>query len=94
MSETAVEDKTFLLCRMECARMHMRNSYQLSEIAKSLNLRITIENLKLCRQADVTDVIEVMLLELKKGEDLGFHITGDREKFSRAKEQLRELIRS
>lgn len=94
MSEAAVDDKTFFLCRMGCARMHMRNSYQLSEIAKSLNLSITVENLNLCRQADSRDIIEVMLLELKQGEEIGFHITGDRENFSSAKDQLRDLIRS
>ena len=43
-------------------RIHMRNAYQLQYIAKSANLNISLANTRTERNANLTDVFELMLL--------------------------------
>lgn len=83
----------FFMCNLGCKRIHMRNSFLLSQLTNSLNVSITVENLAACIKADVNDVIELMLLELKQGQKVGFHITGEADNIKTAKDQIREIIR-
>lgn len=46
-------------------RIHMRNAYQLQYIARNANAILTLKNTRTERDADLTDVIELMLLGVR-----------------------------
>lgn len=76
-TEKYTMERSFI-CDMQCERIHMRNSYALSSIAKRLAVSIIIENLEKCKAACVSDVIQLMLLELKQGQKVAVKIKGSR----------------
>ncbi|WP_222936732.1 HPr family phosphocarrier protein [Alteromonas sp. BZK5] len=70
------------LCRnilAKTARIHMRNAYQLQFIAKKTNHRLILTNTRNDRSADLTDVIELMLLGVRPNDqlELNLHLEDD-----------------
>ena len=51
-------------------RIHMRNAYQLQYIAKNANLNLSLKNTRTERNADLTDVFELMLLGVRPNDML------------------------
>lgn len=60
-------------------RIHMRNAYQLSYIGERCNDTITITNERNNRVANINDVIALMLLEVRKNDELELTIYADNE---------------
>ncbi|MBC6987807.1 hypothetical protein ACV4QK_20785 (plasmid) [Alteromonas macleodii] len=57
----------------------MRNAYQLQFIAKKTNHRLILTNTRNDRSADLTDVIELMLLGVRPNDqlELNLHLEDD-----------------
>lgn len=62
-------------------RIHMRNAYQLQYIAKSANLNLSLKNTRTERNANLTDVFELMLLGVRPNDmlELKVHIDDGQE---------------
>ncbi len=62
-------------------RIHMRNAYQLQYIAKNANLNLSLKNTRTERNADLTDVFELMLLGVRPNDmlELKVHIEDGQE---------------
>lgn len=71
----------------------MRNSYQLACIADKRGVSIIVEDLKKCTKADVKDVLELMLLGLTQGQEVGFHIIGKSDNVRLAREDIADVMK-
>lgn len=94
MNNLPITDTNFFTAQMQCPRIHMRNAYQITIIAQTLQLEIEMENMKSSRRVNVTDVISLMLLKLCEGDNVGFHLTGDSSCFPKAKAMLEDVLAS